>query len=107
MDDRQIEERLRRAFPAGVPEGLREDVLRAARRARAQSARRPAAGRLRWAAAVAAALLWTAAAVGMDSAREARMERLILRNAPPGITVAHAVARIRQERESYYRGGTL
>jgi len=107
MDDRQIEERLRRAFPAGVPEGLREDVLRAARRARAQSARRPAAGRLRWAAAVAAGLLWTAAAVGMDSARETRMERLVLKNAPPGITVADAVAQIRQQRESYYRGGLL
>jgi hypothetical protein len=43
----------------------------------------------------------------MDSAREARMERLILRNAPPGITVEQAVAQIRQERASYYRGGTL
>lgn len=107
MDDRQVEDQIRALFRNEPTEGMRERVLRAARQARSDASRRAAAGRLRWAAAVAAGLLWTAAVVGIDSARETRMERLVLKDAPPGVTVADAVAQIRLERESFYRGGVL
>ncbi|MCC6484044.1 MAG: hypothetical protein IT209_04275 [Armatimonadetes bacterium] len=104
MDDTEIEIRLRKLYDPEVPDDVRESVLAAARRAQSDSLRRAAAGRLRWVAALTFSLLWILAASVIDSARDARLEQLAIRNAPQGVTLASAAAQIQKMRAHLYPG---